>query len=429
MVLLAPTAAVFGVQVASSAAGATSSTFAPSSYTTVKGRTGGEPVANLAAADGAAVTFGPGAYRGDRVYQLPNSLAPSSIWGITVRVVWRGPTFKSQHAAWEIYDAVDQTWDALGDNTDATSTTNWQSLTFYAGGSLVNDVDPTTHQLHIRLHTTKKGSAKPIAIDSESVSIDSGARPANPGWKPPVGVRWQYQLQGDVVTNLCVAPWVGGACVRPQAYDVDEYANDGVTPNTASVAAIHAQGAKAICYVDAGSSEDFRPDANEFPASVKGRSNGWPGEKWLDIRQTAVLLPIMQARVQKCVTAGFDAVEFDNVDGYSNHTGFPLSGSDQIVYDRALAGIAHTAGLSVGLKNDVGQLTQLFPYFDFAINEQCHQYNECGGYNAWTSAGKAVVEVEYAASPDSFCADAIANGRSAIHKELALEATPWQSCN
>ena len=144
-------------------------------------------------------------------------------------------------------------------------------------------------------------------------------------WIPTQGLQWQYQLQGKLKTNICAVPASGGACVRPNVYDVDLYAPNGVTLNTAAVAAIHALGAHAVCYVDAGTWEDFRPDAGEYPASVKGLANGWPGERWLDIRATGILLPIITARVAKCAAAGFDAVDFDNVDGYENQTGFPLT--------------------------------------------------------------------------------------------------------
>jgi hypothetical protein len=155
------------------------------------------------------------------------------------------------------------------------------------------------------------------------------------------------------------------------------------------VAAIHAAGAHAVCYVDAGTWEDFRPDAGAYPASVKGLPNGWPGEVWLDIRATGVLLPIIDARVAKCAAAGFDAVEFDNVDGYTNDTGFALTAADQLTFNEDLANYAHTQGLSVGLKNDLDQLGQLQNLFDFAINEQCAQYKECDAYNGWTAAGRA----------------------------------------
>ena len=108
-----------------------------------------------------------------------------------------------------------------------------------------------------------------------------------------------------------------------------------------------------------------------------GRSNGWPGERWLDIRKLGVLGPIMKARLDMCAAKGFDAVEFDNVDGYQNRTGFPLTAADQLAYNVFLANQAHLRGLSAVLKNDVGQIRALLPYFDFALNEQCHQYDEC----------------------------------------------------
>lgn len=244
-----------------------------------------------------------------------------------------------------------------------------------------------------------------------------------------MGARWQYQLTGKVRTDLCEVPASGGPCVRPEVYDIDLYDNGGKTLNTASVDQIHAVGARAVCYVSAGSFENYRPDAGDFPASVKGKSNGWPGERWLDIRQFDVLLPILAARVDRCLTAGFDAVEFDNVDGYTNDTGFPLTEYDQFVYNWAIAAVAHSKGLAVGLKNDVEQADDLLPYFDFAINEQCEQYSECGVYDAWTAAGKAVLQVEYKKKPKVFCAPAAAGGRSAIKKSLALKAKPWIPCS
>ncbi len=247
-------------------------------------------------------------------------------------------------------------------------------------------------------------------------------------WVPTPGLRWQYQLQGKLKTSLCVVPTSGGICVRPNVYDVDLYAPDGVTLNTAAVAAIHAMGAHAVCYVDAGTWEDFRPDAGRYPAAVKGLSNGWPGERWLDIRNTAVLLPIVTARVAKCAAAGFDAVDFDNVDGYTNTTGFPLTAAEQLTFDQDLSAVAHMDGLSVGLKNDLGQLGQLEGSFDFAVNEQCAQYNECDAYDGWTAAGKAVVEVEYRARPARYCPSARLHRRDAIQKSLALTARPWKPC-
>lgn len=223
-------------------------------------------------------------------------------------------------------------------------------------------------------------------------------------------------------------PVSAGSCVRPQVYEIDLYEPDGVTPAAAEVAAMHAAGAHAVCYVDAGTWEDWRPDAGAYPASVLGNSDGWPGERWVDIRDTSVLLPIMQARVAECAAAGFDAVDFDNVDGYTNDTGFPLTAAQQLTFDTDLAGIANEAGLSVGLKDDIDQLGALQDVFDFAVNEQCAQYRECAAYDGWTAAGKAAVEIEYRGRPAKFCAQADLGGRDAVLKGPALRAKPWRPC-
>lgn len=89
--------------------------------------------------------------------------------------------------------------------------------------------------------------------------------------------------------------------------------------------------------------------------------------------------PALQ-RIQACKAKGFVAVDPDNVDGYTNDPGFPLTADDQLDYNKFLAATAHSLDLSVGLKNDVGQLAELVDHFDFAVNEQCHVYSECRGY-------------------------------------------------
>ena len=139
----------------------------------------------------------------------------------------------------------------------------------------------------------------------------------------------------------------------------------------ATVAALHAAGRKVACYFSAGSFEDWRPDAAQFPAAVKGGGNGWPGERWLDIRRLDILMPIMEARLNLCKQKGFDSVDPDNVDGYTNTTGFPLTAADQLAYNASIANAAHARGLTVALKNDLNQIPQLVPYFDWALNEQC----------------------------------------------------------
>jgi hypothetical protein len=200
----------------------------------------------------------------------------------------------------------------------------------------------------------------------------------------------------------------------------DVYNIDGFMNTAETVSRIHKNRTKAICYINAGAWEKWRSDAKKFPKAVLGNANGWRGEKWLDIRQTTVLLPIMQARISMCKNKGFDAIEFDNVDAYINNSGFPLSSSDQAYYNASLANMAHAAGLWAGLKNDNEQIIQLLPFFDFAINEQCFEYHECDELKPFIIANKVVFNVEYKLKPSEFCKQAQAMRFNSIKKSLEL---------
>ena len=216
-------------------------------------------------------------------------------------------------------------------------------------------------------------------------------------WQPSGTTPWQWQL-----TDLPV----------DQSYDVVMYDIDLFDNDASVVASLHAQGRVVIAYFSAGSWEDWRPDADDFPDSVKGNNNGWPGEKWLDVRQLDVLGPIMEARMDLAVQKGFDGVEPDNVDGYDNDSGFNIF----------LANAAHQRGLSVCLKNDVGQVVDLEPYFDWALNEECYNYNECDELLPFIDAGKAVMHVEYDESTSAFCPWSNAHDFSSMKKRLDLDA-------
>jgi hypothetical protein len=149
---------------------------------------------------------------------------------------------------------------------------------------------------------------------------------------------------------------------------------------------------------------------------------GWPDERWLDIRRMGALGPLLERRLNRCAAKGFDAVEADNVDGYANRTGFPLTAADQLRFNRFLAAAAHTRGLSIGLKNDVDQAAALEPDFDWALDEECFDYDECGRLAAFTRAGRAVFVAEYELDTSAFCAPARAAGFMAMRKRLSLDA-------
>lgn len=196
---------------------------------------------------------------------------------------------------------------------------------------------------------------------------------------------------------------------------------DGFDTPASVVTSLHALGKRAVCYVDVGTWEDWRPDAKRFPRRVLGRPDqGWPSERWLDVRQRGVLLPIMAARIAMCVKKGFDAVDPDNVDGYENASGFALSGHEQLNYDRAIAALAHTDGLAVALKSDPDQARALEPDFDFVVQEQCVQYGQCAELAPFVANGKAVFDIEYTRSLH-FCG-ALPSGIEGLAKHLSLDA-------
>jgi hypothetical protein len=237
-------------------------------------------------------------------------------------------------------------------------------------------------------------------------------------WHPALNTSWQWQL-----SSVPSSPYL----------DVTMYDIDGFDATAADVSALHGSrsGRKVVCYISAGTYENWRPDAKDFPSSVLGSDvDGWAGERWLDIRQyTGTLGTILKKRMDMCRSKGFDAVEFDNVDGYDNDPGFPLTANDQLSYNSWLANEAHNRGLSVGLKNDIAQLKTLQPYFDWALNEECWTYGECTsaqtggyGYDKYVAAGKAVFNVEYDLATSKFCSKANAQNFNSLKKDLDLTA-------
>jgi hypothetical protein len=242
---------------------------------------------------------------------------------------------------------------------------------------------------------------------------------ACPGcWVPPLQTSWD---------------WVLSQVPTPPYRDVSMYDIDGFNATANDVASMHAAGIQVVCYISAGTYEDWRPDASQFPSSILGNNvAGWPGEKWLDIRDiqqpSSALLSIMLARLDLCQSKGFDGVELDNVDGYTNNTGFPLTANDQAIYNSVLANAAHQRGMFVLLKNDLGQVSTLLPYFDGALNEQCNQYSECGSLDQFVQAGKAVFNAEYSIPTSSFCpADNAANFNGVLYSRN-LDDSVYEPC-
>lgn len=232
-------------------------------------------------------------------------------------------------------------------------------------------------------------------------------------WQPKPGTTWQWQLLEPVNISHDVT-----------MYDIDLFD----TPQEI-IDELHDDGRIVICYFSAGSWEDWRADAGEFPNAVLGETlDGWEDERWLDIRAIDLLEPVMGARLDLAVEKNCDGVEPDNVDGYANDSGFALSYDDQLAYNIWMAQQAHERGLSIGLKNDLAQIEDLVEYYDWALNEQCFYFEECELLLPFIKADKAVFGVEYEGDPADYCPLAVELGFSWLTKTLLLADEPVGAC-
>jgi len=232
-------------------------------------------------------------------------------------------------------------------------------------------------------------------------------------WRPDAHASWHIQLSGDVAATHAA-----------DVYDVDM--TD--TP-TAIFAAIHARGAKLVCYFSAGSAEDWRDDVGDFPARAIGKElDGWPGERWLDTRDDSVR-QVLARRLDRAVQLGCDAVDPDNINGFENDTGFALTRADAASLVTWLAQEGHARGLGVGLKNGGALAADVATIMDFEVNEECLTYDECAALAPFVSAGRAVLHIEYVATEAAgparlatVCAAPSRAGFFSVVKRLELDA-------
>ncbi len=190
---------------------------------------------------------------------------------------------------------------------------------------------------------------------------------------------WYIQLDGNIRNDITV-----------DIYDLDLFDTPIKLINN-----LRNKGEIVICYFNAGVYEDWREDTDKFhPEDIGNPMDDWKGEYWLNINSENVKR-IMIDRLQLAKEKGCDGVDPDNVNGYTQETGFNISYENQLEYNKFLAKEAHRLGLYVGLKNDLKQISDLVNYFDFAVNEECHQYNECDFLNPFIRVNKSVINLEY----------------------------------
>jgi hypothetical protein len=167
-----------------------------------------------------------------------------------------------------------------------------------------------------------------------------------------------------------------------------------------------ADGLYSICYVNAFQTQPQDADLwlTERPELILRDEEGhpvadpgWPDEMILDISNTKnriTIASIFGETIAGCASDGFDAVEFDNLDSWTRSDG-ALTEQNSVEMATTLADLAHTSGLAAGQKNsaELGERGRDEIGFDFAVTEECAQYEECDVFrNVYNDA---VINIEY----------------------------------
>jgi len=196
---------------------------------------------------------------------------------------------------------------------------------------------------------------------------------------PPVGGGLDYQLGG--------------------AYDPPAGVSIVARDSTEAPAA----GLYSICYLNGfqtqpADSARVLADNPELILTAQGapvRDENWPDELLFDTstaEKRAGISALMLPQIAACASAGFDAVEIDNLDSYTRSGGL-LSTDDNLALATLFVQGAHAAGLAIGQKNAAELAAELAGTFDFAVAEECDRYQECGLYT--TAYGDHVLAIEY----------------------------------
>jgi hypothetical protein len=274
-----------------------------------------------------------------------------------------------------------------------------------------------------------------VSLAAVSLAAASPAR-ASGWWRPGPVQSWHWQI----------SDWPVDMTRNVQVYDIDYDASENGTQAqvTSAVAQLHARGVKVICYLVTGGYESYRPDAGAYSPAWIGNSDGWPGENWINMNALfdgstgpsgKTLRQILDARFAQCKAEGFDGVETDLDETYKESSGF--ASNTMAVNERfneTLAADIHADGLAWFLKNGVeedsfitDQLTSADPP-DGTVNEQCHQYSECGELKPFVTAGKPILNAEYQGTQSAICPKALSFPMATARFPLNLNGDPRWVC-
>jgi hypothetical protein len=230
------------------------------------------------------------------------------------------------------------------------------------------------------------------ASGGSTAAGSAGGQMLEKPYVPAPDVTWQAKLTGAV--------------------DIDEDAQlfylDAELQDPADLATLRAEGRHYLCYLSAGSLEDFRDDAQEFPEQVIGKPLiRFPDERWLDVR-APVVRELMARRIEALARAGCDGVPPSSLAVHAADSGFALTVDDALDYSRWFAERIHAAGMSAGLTGPAELTSELWPTFDFALAISCLEGSRCAEFAVFEQAGKPVLHLELGdeASAAQICKDA-----------------------
>ncbi|MGC4175876.1 endo alpha-1,4 polygalactosaminidase [Demequina sp.] len=160
-----------------------------------------------------------------------------------------------------------------------------------------------------------------------------------------------------------------------------------------------APGLYNICYLNGFQSQPG--EAGKWDGLLLEDANGpvtdpgWPDEFLLDTstpQNRKAIAEALEPLMIGCQEAGFQAVEFDNLDSYTRSDG-ALTQDDNLALAAEFVEIAHRAGLAAGQKNGAEIVAEgAARGFDFAVTEECGHYDECGVYQEHYAT---VLNIEY----------------------------------
>ncbi|MEU1177009.1 endo alpha-1,4 polygalactosaminidase [Streptomyces sp. NPDC005820] len=235
-----------------------------------------------------------------------------------------------------------------------------------------NSASPTTAQ-------PPSSSPSPSPSPSSSSSPTPSASPSASGvavTPPPKHVRWDYQIGGAYAP----AP--------------------GVKVVSRSHESAPAAGVYNICNINAfqaqeGAEGDW--DADLLLRDADGKvvyDTDW-NEAILDIRTDAKRRRIaaeLNTWIDGCAAKGYRAVEPDNYDTFTRFPSY-LRADQAEALMKLLAAHAHADGLAIAQKNTVELVADRAAVgLDFAVVEECAEYDECGAFAEAFDGNVLVVE-------------------------------------